>query len=364
MPLEPRGTIIPYRHDRIPVGGRMQVPDLHLNTTAFICLEELGASGAINVPRATAFFVIDRSGKSPPHPVWIVTGRHCIQEARASGRPMFVRVNTATTYRDLPTSPDDWHESDDADVAVALWKPQHVAGGTEMPTITSIPLDQFIPSDYRYRGAKDFPIPGPLAEKGQMVKVGHELFFVGLFSQHAGKAKNLPIARFGAIARLPVEPVSVKRSDGSTESIHGYLVEMRSWGGHSGSPVFWYYPAVEVHFFPTPPNAPGQKMGREERRKKGITPQPSHIPISKEFGVIALLGIVSAHFDIPQSAKTSGDVLGSIITPLNAGIAVVTPAHKIIDLLQRSDVIEERLKHAEIAIEEPAATYDVVKNDT
>jgi hypothetical protein len=37
------------------------------------------------------------------------------------------------------------------------------------------------------------------------------------------------------------------------------------------------------------------------------------------------MDLVSAHFDIPQAAETEGDVLGRVITRLNAGMAVVTP---------------------------------------
>jgi hypothetical protein len=271
---------------------------------------------------------------------------------------MYIRVNTATRYRDIPTTPDDWHESDDADVAVALWAPTEGEG--ETPVLTAVPLDQFVLADYRYRGSKDFSVPGPLAEEGQLIMVGHEVFFVGLFSQHAGTARNLPIARFGHVSRTPIEPVRVRRADGTTEAIDGYLVEARSWGGHSGSPVFWYYPGVQIIYVPAPPGGPqAEPLNRAERRRQKSLPQPQNIPISREMGIIALLGLVSAHFDIPQAALTEGDVYGRIVTPLNAGMAVVTPAHKIAELLRSEDVATERNEYSG-GQEEPPATFDVV----
>lgn len=163
----------PFRGTPRPIGlPSLQLPDQHLNTTAFICTEELRLGGAVNVPRSTAFFVSDRDGE-PPHPIWVVTARHCIQEARNSGVPMFLRVNRTADYIDIPMSADDWHEDDEHDVAVAYWAAQDSGA-----VITSIPLDQFVASDYRYYGAKDFDHP-ELREKGQTIRVGHEVFFVG-----------------------------------------------------------------------------------------------------------------------------------------------------------------------------------------
>lgn len=345
-----------YRRATRPLGlPPLRLPELHLNTTAFLCTEEMRLSGAVSVPRATAFFVTDRSGEAP-YPIWLVTARHCIHEARADGSPMFVRVNTSDSWLDIPTSPDDWHEDDEHDVAVAYW-----AGHQSGAVITSVPLDQFVSADYRYYGSSEIPVMKKLG--GQPVRVGHETFFVGLFSQHAGHEKNLPIARFGNVSRLPREPVAVKRAaaGGTIERISGYLVEARSWGGHSGSPVFWCYPAAEVHFVDPPPGAVPQN--RAARRKAR---SPERIPISHEAAVIALLGLVSAHFDIPQTAEIEGDVMGRVTTRGNAGIAVVTPAHVISDLLQREDVVAEKdaYRAKDHGHDELAATYDYVTDES
>jgi hypothetical protein len=228
--------------------------------------------------------------------------------------------------------------------------------------ITSVPLDQFVGADYRYHGAADLPIAADIAKMGgQLVLVGHEVFFVGLFSQHAGRERNLPIARFGAVSRQPSEPISVQRSDGSIEELEGYLVEARSWGGHSGSPVFWYYPISEVFFVPDPTARP---MNREARRRAGAkAANQRQIPISREGGLIALLGLVSAHFDIPQQAQTQGDVLGQVVTNINAGIAVVTPAHHIRELIESEPVQEERDHYRGQDQNQPAATFDSVPAD-
>src|SRR5207253_3257650 len=87
--------------------------------------------------------------------------------------------------------------------------------------ISGVPPSQFVDADYRYpsgieetggvtlrrTGQGGFaPDPGAKLEVG----VGDEVFFVGLFVQHAGEARNLPMARFGHISRMPVEPIEVQ----------------------------------------------------------------------------------------------------------------------------------------------------------
>lgn len=329
----------------------MKIPELHLNTTAFLCVDEMGIGGTRPVPKATAFFVQDRSGE-PPYPIWVVTARHCIDEARASGQQAYLRVNTLESYVDIPTSPDNWHFAHDADVALAYW-----LGPVEC-VITAVPIDQFVDADYRYRGSADLPVADKMREAGgQSVDVGHEVFFVGLFSQHAGRKRNLPIARTGSVARRPIEPVTVQRSDGSTEELEAYLVEARSWGGHSGSPVFWYYPIAEVTFVPDPTPLPANP---KVRRAMGIPEHRPQIPISREGGLLALLGLVTAHFDIPQEARPRGDDFSTFEMRLNSGIAVVSPAHKIRELIETEAVQEERRKYRSMEQAQPAATYDTV----
>jgi len=326
----------------------MNIPETHMNTTAFLCVEQ--DAGARVVPRATAFFVIDRSGPEPP--VWVVTARHCIENARATGRPVFLRVNTKDSCIDCPTDPDDWLVSDVADVAAALWL------GPKDCTITSVPLDQFIGADYRYRASMD--MPGLPKELSELVGVGHEVFFVGLFSQHAGKTRNLPIVRFGNVSRPPSEPIALKLSDDPQDetvtNVDGWLVEARSLGGHSGSPAFWYWPNPQAVFIPDPRV---QTMDRPQRRRLGLTAE-SQIPVSREYGILALLGLVTAHFDIERDARTPGDeFFGRVVTSVNAGIAVITPAHFIRELIQGENATEQVEKHLPRRSPELAATLDM-----
>ena len=67
---------------------------------------------------------------------------------------------------------------------------------------------------------------------------GEEAFSVGRLVDHDGKQKHTPVVRFGNISQMPIEPI--RQDDGHMQE--SYLVEGRSVGGYSGSPVFMYIP--------------------------------------------------------------------------------------------------------------------------
>ena len=64
--------------------------------------------------------------------------------------------------------------------------------------------------------------------------LGDEVFLAGLFLQRPGVKRNLPIVRTGNIAALPHEPI-----DFFSPRHPVYLLETKSLGGISGSPVFF-----------------------------------------------------------------------------------------------------------------------------
>jgi hypothetical protein len=67
------------------------------------------------------------------------------------------------------------------------------------------------------------------------IGAGDVVYFPGLFVAQAGKERNHPIVREGIIAAMP-QPISTI-VDGEETEVEAYLVEVRSFGGLSGSPV-------------------------------------------------------------------------------------------------------------------------------
>jgi len=102
---------------------------------------------------------------------------------------------------------------------------------------------------------------------------GDEVFIVGRFINHEGKQgkqRNLPSLRFGNIAMMPWEPI--KHPDGHLQE--SFLVEVRSIGGYSGSPVF-------VHILPFS-KRPGQKGWSMERGPWLLGIDWGHLPLRKK----------------------------------------------------------------------------------
>jgi hypothetical protein len=115
---------------------------------------------------------------------------------------------------------------------------------------------------------------------------------------------------------MPRETIGARLDPASDHKtpVDAYLVEARSWGGHSGSPVFVYFP-------------PDRELG----------------VISVGGGPrIMLLGLVHGHYELPQPVDLTGDIFGSGKVSMNAGIAVVIPAQAITELLMSEDEVAQR----------------------
>ena len=279
--------------------------------------------------------------------VYVVTARHCIEATQ--GREFHIRINAGDGYDDLPTRATEWFQHPSADVAAILWPPPAGLPSGRHYDLKVEGLRYFISANHDFPIDSIDPAPGSLRMVGEVtpggqiesrealpVGVGDEVIFLSLLSGQPGEDRNLPVARFGHVSRLPAEPI-LMRSGGSNLWTEAYLAECHSWGGHSGSPCYWLHPYTFLVSLPDPrPEKEGETM---------------LVPHDRQ--VIALLGLVSAHWEIPQRAKTTGsvgDAVGEIRMALNAGIAVVTPAEKIRELLMNDhDAVSDRVEKAEEA---------------
>lgn len=134
--------------------------------------------------------------------------------------------------------------------------------------------------------------------------VGDEVFMVGRFVGHEGRAKNLPSVRFGNISMVPDEPIRYQNDEQEA-----FLVELRSIGGYSGSPVFIWWPMTE--------------HGRST--------------------TALLLGIDCGHIQTTEPVHTKGRRTIGYVS-FNSAMAVVSPVWRIRDLLDSLVVVEQREK--------------------
>jgi hypothetical protein len=144
----------------------------------------------------------------------------------------------------------------------------------------------------------------------QAIGLGDEVFSIGLFTKYFGRSSMIPIVRTGNIAMMPQEKVPL----GGFGLAEAYLIEGRSIGGLSGSPVFCRNTL----------NISGQNERGEVHRLSGL-------------GQLHLLGLVHGHWDLPISFTEFDKV-----EALNMGISIVIPAKKILEILHSEALAEAR----------------------
>jgi hypothetical protein len=143
------------------------------------------------------------------------------------------------------------------------------------------------------------------------VGLGDEVFTVGLFTRFFGSSKFSPIVRTGNIAMMPGDRIPLK-GFGLAEA---YLVEGRSIGGLSGSPVFV---RNTVHM--------DAKTGKGEA-----------VQLSGLGSRIQLLGLIHGHWQLPLTFKEAEQA-----EAVNMGVGIVIPAKKILETLHHPELVQMR----------------------
>ena len=202
------------------------------------------------------------------------------------------------------------------DTAIRWWK-RHPD-----PSVDVAVLKQALDNDLDHFAwpTEAFVTEKTMRDDGRKIELGDELFVAGLFWPHTGENKNIPIVRIGNVAALREEPVLNRAG----KLMDAYLVESRSTAGLSGSPVFIDIVAAK-HAYPG-----------ERRFVMGNFPSKYR-----------LIGMMHGHFEGPdaQSDLIADDGRAHLL--VNMGIAMVTPAEKILEVLSESS--EEELKEIEAA---------------
>lgn len=227
---------------------------------------------------------------------YVVTNSHVIRE----GNCLALRVNTSDGGREIVmTEPDQWvHHPDGDDVAVTS-----LVQNINFRNVRHIPIGAFVTKEL-------------IAEYA--IGIGDDVFMVGRFVNLEGRQKNLPSVRFGNIAMMPNEPIYHPDRGINQES---FIVEMRSLGGYSGSPVM-----VHVLPFSSPrPNA------------------DPNVAASPQLGPF-LLGIDWGHKHTKERVrdKTGEPIPEGWVVQSNSGMVMVVPAWKLIDILQSDELIAQR----------------------
>lgn len=259
---------------------------------------------------AGSSFWISRPGpddiKEDYRPAYLATAAHVIatiEKKSADGR-VWLRINTKSggqQWYETPLARWTTHPDPSVDLAVAKigiagdW--DHITWPMELCVVNE-QLDTVDTGDRK-------------------VELGDELCFAGLFYPHKGEKRNIPVVRIGNISALRNEPVTNR--DGIPMDL--YLVESRSIGGLSGSPVF-----IDII-----------------TAKRVLPPSSGYMAaayLPNSPARFKLFGVIHGHFGNDMEPDATADD-GKERLNVNMGIAMVIPAEKLTKVIDQFAKEEE-----------------------
>ena len=268
----------------------VRVPDQVLKCVAFIGAAVRSPEGEVfGDLDATGFFVSVRSKHFPElrYP-YFVTAKHVANALK--DRTPYILVNSKTGEK--PIYLKNWHpywffHPSDPTADVAVLQIAEQPGTDHLAVLT-----------------KDFVTAEDIANR-DWVDIGDEAFMTGLFTPAPGEKRNMPIVRHGNVAMIPDHQIQTELGYSDV-----FLIEARSIGGLSGSPVF-------------------------VRRTEIVKLQLPDKRITELYapGPFKLLGVMQGHWDIKESEINKAAIQHVEKHGVNLGIGIVTPATKILEIL-------------------------------
>jgi hypothetical protein len=262
---------------------------------------------------------------------YLISAQHLLWPGRKKSpqkppdTPMVVRLNTKSgSSRIIPTPPKDWIYPQDPTIDVCAFRFAELLhnDGDELE-VNSINLSTMIVAAHNARQVG--------------LCLGDEVFICGAFVGRVGHRKNIPVVRIANIAAMPEEPI-----DFASPKKAAYLIETRSLGGTSGSPVFLNLQSSRARR-----QQHGYQLG-VRRNTTNPNPQVSSTHLILPYLLLGM--IVFTHGGNYLHDFVSED--DSSVHPLrdvefNAGISVALPVSIIIDLLDSELAKEARMKEIE-----------------
>jgi hypothetical protein len=256
---------------------------------------------------------------------YLISAQHLLWPRRRRNResppddPMMVRLNTAKdTSRVISAHPKAWIYPDDPTIDLCAFRPDDlVHTSVDEFECNSINLNSMVVHP------KDAHDPG----------VGDEVFICGAFVGRVGYRKNIPVVRIGNIAAMPEEPI-----DFASPRQAAYLIETRSLGGTSGSPIFLNVEPTRLRR-----RAAGFRVGVINQET-----QQTRVHLILPYMLLGMM-IYSHGGNYTQDfvCESDGDVHPFKDADFNAGMAVALPVQLILDLLNSASAKAARIREIE-----------------
>jgi len=203
--------------------GMPRIDDFYLNNVFYLYKRPEDARD----PNADAFgtgFVVGFPGtlvKDYMH-LYGVSNAHVVGFPTGAPVPRF-NSGDGTYVRELEVTDWEPHPGGD-DLAVALLN-------MESPESDAIDIAYVTPEHFVSHSALD---------ARPMLGIGDDVFMIGMFLHQPGVKRNHPSVRFGHISMIPDEAERIPQMQRSGFRQLSFLLDMRSLGGYSGSPVYVY----------------------------------------------------------------------------------------------------------------------------
>jgi hypothetical protein len=279
----------------------VRVPDFVLKCVGFVGeVDHRTSSGVEGELHATGFFLSVPCQRLRASHVYFVTAKHVAERLRE--REIYFLVNRMHGGTISIEATNKWwfHPTDPtADIALVQLDVNPLAD------IMSVEVQQLA-------------TPQILAQMD--IGIGDEVFATGLFSHVPAVTRNIPIVRHGNIAMMPGEQIQTDLGFADV-----YLVEARSMGGLSGSPVF-VRPTVYA------------------KLTSGLNRQVDFLGVGHG---VTLLGLMHGHWDIRESELNKPSFSQDRKHGVNLGIAIVVPAVKILETLNQQELVTLRKQQEE-----------------
>lgn len=266
-----------------------RIQDIYLDNVAYLYTSVEEAKAGVNI--GGSGFLVGVPCTTFPMPngfLYAVTNRHVIKSGCEC-----IRLNTADGAMDAFSLKGRWICSETDDLAVCML-PKF---GVQLRT-------RIIPNSWL------------ITEKmirEHDIGIGDEVIVLGRFINREGVQRNSPAARFGFISQMLDDPIEIE-IEGKLHLQECFLVEVKSIGGYSGSPVLLI---------------PDPKVGRDG------TPFPDNITF--------VLGVDCAHIlDWEDVFDDKGYRLPHLRVRINTGMMAVIPAWKVEALLNSEKAVAQR----------------------
>lgn len=269
---------------------------------------------------------VPRAGDDESLATYIVTAAHVVQALGNDDAEVFFLKNDGTSGRLIVRS-KDWRfhptQKSMVDVAAAPlgFGDLGINHANTVVDFTDIAVDEVV--------------------ENEGVGPGDELYIAGLFNRLDGSAHAYtPIVRTGNVAMLPKpQPMDAADKQGNPIKIYAHLIETRSIGGLSGSPVFV------------------DNRGPRMRPGIGGVSDVSNAPTY-------FFGLIRGHWNLPSAVpldknrRSKAKEIDAERDQINTGIALVVPAQKVFEVVNQEEFVKKRQEHKRRQLAATAPTAD------